>query len=110
MSRVMQRARSRNLVFLIGEKKTSVSSGHEAAFRKDVLREIDLMYEFGLNPHILHLIGHLFVENNPLLVLEYCVNGDLLSFLREALRDHKEAVFSVCCVINAFHSAKILGE
>lgn len=68
-------------------------------FRTDVLREIDLMYELGRNSHILHLIGHIYVDNNPLLVLEYCVNGDLLSFLREALRDHKEAVFSVALLM-----------
>ncbi|KAH7712724.1 Fibroblast growth factor receptor 3 [Aphelenchoides avenae] len=51
-------------------------------YRFDMLLEIDLMHELGSNPHILHLHGHSFVRDSPVLVLEYCENGDLLNFLR----------------------------
>lgn len=72
-------------------------------FRDDILREIELMYMMGQNSHILHLIGHAYIGNNPLLILEYCANGDLLSFLRETLGEH---VLAVSCSINALQLIK----
>lgn len=60
------------------------------------MREIDLMYAIGRNSHILRLIGHAFLNDDPILVLQYCAKGDLRSFLRRELKDHhKRAVSSV---------------
>lgn len=53
------------------------------------------MYSLDDNTHILHLIGHAFVDGNPLLVLEYCDCGDLLSYLRTLLQDYRSVVRSV---------------
>lgn len=59
------------------------------------MREIDLMYALGQNPHILRLLGHTFLNDDPILVLQFCAKGDLLSFLRRQLKSHKDAVSSV---------------
>lgn len=61
-------------------------------FRVDTLREIELMYLVGHNAHILHLIGHAYIGDKPLLVLEFCANGDLLGFLRNTPGGHLNSV------------------
>ncbi|KAH7710856.1 fibroblast growth factor receptor 1 [Aphelenchoides avenae] len=60
----------------------------------NVYREIDVMQGLQGNPHILHLLGHSLQNEAPVLVLEYCANGDLQTFLREELALHKEAIRS----------------
>lgn len=64
-------------------------------FRHTLLREAELMYQIGGNPHILRLIGHALLNDHPILVLEYCANGDLLTFLRKTLRTQNDDVATV---------------
>lgn len=52
-------------------------------------REIEFMKELGYHPHILNLIGFVFDEDSPLLVLEYCALGDLLTLIR----NNKQSLF-----------------
>lgn len=54
--------------------------------REEVLREIDLLYDVRQNPHVVHIIGHAFLDDRPVIVLEYCAKGDLLAFLRKHVR------------------------
>lgn len=63
-----------------------------------MLLEIDLMHELGSNPHILHLHGHSFVRDSPVLVLEYCENGDLLNFLRRHTTHSNMVQVEVACL------------
>lgn len=53
------------------------------------------MYSLDSNSHILKIVGHSFIRGNPVLVMEHCTNGDLLSFIRANLSDYKKAVHSV---------------
>lgn len=68
---------------------------YSAVFSEEFCREINLMYNIGEHEHILRLIGHAFDGSNPLLVLEFCANGDLLTFARTHLRTNKHSVYSV---------------
>lgn len=61
---------------------------------RNVHREIDVMQGLQGNPHILQLLGYSVQNGAPVLVLEYCANGDLQTFLREELALHKEAIRS----------------
>ncbi|XP_014775137.1 tyrosine-protein kinase Mer isoform X1 [Octopus bimaculoides] len=45
--------------------------------------EISAMRDLGSNRHIVSLIGHYCVRNQPVLVLEYCPLGDLQNYLRK---------------------------
>ncbi|KAH7704987.1 KIN-9 protein [Aphelenchoides avenae] len=62
--------------------------------KHDMQQEIDLMKELGNHPHIVNFIGYLASEC-PLIVMEYCANGDLLNYLRTHLQKHKESVNDV---------------
>lgn len=53
------------------------------------------MHAIAQCPHVLRLIGHVFNAGQTMLVLEYCENGDLLSYLRKNLQGHKHALNSV---------------
>ena len=59
-----------------------------------MMREIDLMKELGVHPHIVNLVGYVPLES-PLIVMEYCANGDLLNYLRTHLSAYKVSVESV---------------
>lgn len=59
--------------------------------RIDFHREIQFMKELGYHPHILNIIGSVSSTENPLLIVEYCANGDLLNLLRR----HKQYILTV---------------
>ncbi|KAH7701884.1 Protein KIN-9 c, partial [Aphelenchoides avenae] len=61
--------------------------------RHDMHRELELMKDVGRHAHVVGLIGYVPLSS-PLLVLEYCKKGDLLTHLRAHLQTHKEAVAS----------------
>ncbi|KAH7711021.1 Protein F09A5.2 [Aphelenchoides avenae] len=67
-------------------------SSFEAA-RAEMMREIDLMKDIGVHPHVVNLVGYVPLES-PLIVMEYCANGDLMNYLRSHLSAHKESVES----------------
>ncbi|KAH7706010.1 Protein F09A5.2 [Aphelenchoides avenae] len=81
--------------------------------KHDMQQEVDLMKELGSHPHIVNFIGHVATEC-PLIVMEYCANGDLLNYLRTHLQSHKESVKNVneylqpACYINSGLSLKHL--
>jgi serine/threonine protein kinase len=48
-----------------------------------ILQEIIFMKSLKYHPHVICLLGHVSSDTiSPLLVLEYCANGDLLKFVR----------------------------
>ncbi|KAH7713027.1 TK/KIN6 protein kinase [Aphelenchoides avenae] len=50
---------------------------------EDVIREIEIMKELSQNVHILRLLATVAPHNSvPILLLEYCANGNLQAFLR----------------------------
>lgn len=57
-------------------------------FRVELEREIEFMKTLGSHPHVLQMVGYVSSECKPLLLLEYCPDGDLLSHLRK----HRECV------------------
>lgn len=50
--------------------------------RSEFLHEIALMKELGEHQHIVHVIGCITTPSNPMLVMEFCDMGDLLTMLR----------------------------
>uniref|UniRef100_A0A915EGW5 Protein kinase domain-containing protein n=1 Tax=Ditylenchus dipsaci TaxID=166011 RepID=A0A915EGW5_9BILA len=63
--------------------------------RLDLWRELEFMKELGYHPHILNLIGYVFDMDAPLLVLEYCALGDLLTLIR----NNRQALYNDCGVV-----------
>ncbi|KAH7709571.1 Protein F09A5.2 [Aphelenchoides avenae] len=59
--------------------------------RKIILREIETMKQLGYHEHIVNLVGCVSNPNDPILVMELCAGGDLLS----ALRRHRECTSSL---------------
>ena len=54
----------------------------DAAAKKEFIEEIGFMKKLGYHSHILGMIGCLTTTEMPLMVLEYCEQGDLLLFLK----------------------------
>jgi serine/threonine protein kinase len=50
---------------------------------REFKQEIDMMQSVGRHPHIVSLIGYCTRDGQLRLVVEYCAQGDLLSFLRK---------------------------
>jgi serine/threonine protein kinase len=61
-------------------------------FSVELDREIEFMKTLGSHPHVLQMVGFVGSESKPLLLLEYCADGDLLSLLRK----HRECIQLVC--------------
>ncbi|KAH7720395.1 kinase domain protein, partial [Aphelenchoides avenae] len=59
--------------------------------KREMLQEIELMKEIGSHPHVVSFIGYVALEC-PLIVMEYCAEGDLLNYLRTHLQTHKESI------------------
>uniref|UniRef100_A0A7E4VQ30 Protein kinase domain-containing protein n=1 Tax=Panagrellus redivivus TaxID=6233 RepID=A0A7E4VQ30_PANRE len=55
--------------------------------QEDLLREISFMKRLGYHPHVLSMVGCITLGYEPLLVIEFCANGDLLSLLRRHRSD-----------------------
>lgn len=58
--------------------------------QRNFRREIEMMKSLGNHPNIVSLVGYRTIGRYPFLVVEYCPQGDLLSFLR------KVSIFSIC--------------
>ncbi|KAH7715711.1 Protein F09A5.2 [Aphelenchoides avenae] len=61
-------------------------------------RELQLMKQVGRHVHVVSLVGYVPLST-PLIVMEYCSKGDLLSYLRAHLHLHKDAVGSASEVL-----------
>lgn len=64
-------------------------------FRDELKKEIAFMKNLGYHPHVLSMIGCVSSIYEPLLVVEYCANGDLLTLLRR----HKDYILIVSSLI-----------
>lgn len=53
------------------------------------------MHTVGENAHVLYLLGYSYQDDRPVLVFEYCLRGDLLTWLRTNLCDFKQEVQTV---------------
>ena len=51
--------------------------------REDFLEEIRLMKRIGQHPHIVSLLGCITTSEPLCLIVEYCMHGDLLNYLRK---------------------------
>ncbi|KAI6177795.1 Endo-1,3(4)-beta-glucanase [Aphelenchoides bicaudatus] len=49
--------------------------------REDFQKELDFMKSLKYHPHLTCLLGYVYDSKNPLLVLQYCVNGNLLDYV-----------------------------
>lgn len=73
-------------------------------------RELALMKDVGSHTHVVNLLGYVPLQS-PLIVLEYCANGDLLAYLRAHLQAHKAAVTSVLSRRKArCYAVRFLGQ
>ena len=50
---------------------------------EDFLEEIKLMKRIGQHPHIVSLVGCISTSTPFCLIVEYCLHGDLLNYLRK---------------------------
>jgi serine/threonine protein kinase len=51
--------------------------------RNDFQQEMNFMKSLKFHPHLVCMLGHVWDPTSPLLILEFCANGDLLQFLRK---------------------------
>lgn len=78
-------------------------------FRNDVLREIEIMKQLADNAHVLQFLAYTVPhEGVPILLLEYCSNGNLQTFLQTRLGDAKRSHAAVSAAqriitVNAFN-------
>ncbi|XP_046812856.1 tyrosine-protein kinase receptor torso isoform X2 [Vespa crabro] len=56
-------------------------------------QEIQIMKSAGKHPNIVSLIGYCTIYNKPLLIVEYCCNGDLQTYLRKIWKNTMNGVF-----------------
>nr|XP_050855251.1 tyrosine-protein kinase receptor torso-like isoform X2 [Vespula vulgaris] len=56
-------------------------------------REIQIMKSAGKHPNIVSLIGYCTIYNKPLLIVEYCSNGDLQTYLRKIWKNTMNGVY-----------------
>lgn len=66
---------------------------------KAFLNEISMLDSLGMHEHVVQKLRVLNLELGPAIALEYCSNGDLLSFLRRSLASPKKEVYSVSAVV-----------
>ncbi|GMR55196.1 hypothetical protein PMAYCL1PPCAC_25391, partial [Pristionchus mayeri] len=50
---------------------------------RDFISEIDLMKTIGYHERLVNILACVTLTEPILLILEYCANGDLLTFMRE---------------------------
>lgn len=53
------------------------------------------MERLGDHDYLVNFIGYAYLQSGPVLVMEYCANGDLVTFLRKHLMSAKQVVSSV---------------
>uniref|UniRef100_A0A7E4VN86 Protein kinase domain-containing protein n=1 Tax=Panagrellus redivivus TaxID=6233 RepID=A0A7E4VN86_PANRE len=51
--------------------------------RSDFMQEINFMKSLNYHPHLVSMLGYVPDGRNPLLIVEYCAQGDLLHFVRQ---------------------------
>ncbi|KAH7708917.1 hypothetical protein AAVH_23822 [Aphelenchoides avenae] len=68
---------------------------HIEEYRSDMWQEIMLMYNISGHRHILRILGHTFVFDTPVPVLECCKGGDLRTYLRRKLKGQSEIAVTV---------------
>lgn len=68
---------------------------HSGSFSKVLRKELVRIYDLKDNAHVLRLVGHSFNNGILILFMEYCANGDLLSYLTDKLKNPKTAVIDV---------------
>jgi len=49
----------------------------------DLLHEMDFMKQLGYHAHIVSLLGCISDPHEPIIIVEYCLHGDMLRFLRK---------------------------
>ena len=64
-------------------------------FRASFLREIEYMRDLGSHTHIVNFIAQFDSSHGPVMGLEYCSGGDLLTFLRRHGMSVKKDLTSV---------------
>ncbi|KAH7703503.1 Fibroblast growth factor receptor 3, partial [Aphelenchoides avenae] len=67
-------------------------STNKSRFVYDALREMRVLHEVGPNENLVKPVGYSYMDDEPILVLEYCERGNVLTYLRTHLRDYKTAV------------------
>jgi len=55
----------------------------DATNRADLLQEMNFMKQLGYHSHIISLLGCVSDPDEPMIITEYCVHGDMLRFLRK---------------------------
>lgn len=56
-------------------------------------KEIQIMKSAGKHPNIVSLIGYCTIYEKPLLIVEYCSNGDLQTYLRKIWKNTMNGVY-----------------
>ncbi|XP_065844501.1 uncharacterized protein [Oscarella lobularis] len=81
-SRSRRRGKAKNS---LGDQKSVVACKMLKANveREDFLEEIRLMKRIGQHPHIVSLLGCITTSEPLCLIVEYCMHGDLLNYLRK---------------------------
>ncbi|CAD6187177.1 unnamed protein product [Caenorhabditis auriculariae] len=60
--------------------------------RLDAFHEITFMKTLGFHPHVLCMLGCVSDPVDPIIIVEYCSNGDLLHYLRSHRSDFKDEI------------------
>lgn len=61
-----------------------------------MVREIEVMKALSHNPHVLRLVAFVGAHGTtPMLVLEYCANGNLQAFLQARMSNAKRTAVEV---------------
>lgn len=50
--------------------------------------------------NVITFLGYVFSEEHPILILEFCSNGDLLQFLRKNKHKFVSLLIRKCCIKN----------
>uniref|UniRef100_A0A914WBN2 Protein kinase domain-containing protein n=1 Tax=Plectus sambesii TaxID=2011161 RepID=A0A914WBN2_9BILA len=59
--------------------------------KSDFFQEMNFMKALKYHPHLLCLLGTAWDQSEPCLITEYCVNGDLLHYVRQKKEEIKNA-------------------
>ncbi|CAJ0954304.1 unnamed protein product, partial [Mesorhabditis belari] len=77
-------------IYLDDEHTVAIKMPHQIASdqdKADIIQEIDFMKTLKVHPHILTMLGCSKDPDTPLIIMQLCSKGDLLSLLRKSKRD-----------------------
>jgi hypothetical protein len=57
--------------------------------KSDFFQEMNFMKALNYHPHLICILGTAWEQFEPCIVTEYCVNGDLLHFVRDKKEELK---------------------